>query len=227
MRRLALIPARGGSVRLPRKNVVDFLGRPIIAYTVSAALETGLFDRVCVSTDDAEIAAAGRAAGAEILDRPPDLARNTAQVREVCLQVLDAEEAEGRHYDVLCCLYATAPLRTAADIRAVVSLIEPGRCDFALAVTTYDHSPHQALTIDARGWLVPIWPDLVNLRSQDVPEPFVDNGSTHAVTVAAFRRDRSFYGPNLRGHVMPLERSIDIDLPVHLEMARFFAERLR
>jgi len=225
-RRLALIPARGGSKRLPRKNIIDFGGRPILAYTVESALETGLFDRVCVSTEDPEIADAARAAGAEILSRPDTLATDAARVVDVCLQGLDLEAEAGRTYDVLACLYATAPLRGAADIAAVTRLVQPGVCDFAMAVTDYDQSPHQALKLGENGQLDPMWPELVNLRRSEVPPLMVDNGSTYAVTVETFREHRSFYGPGLRGHQMPRERSIDIDLPGDLDLARFYAGRL-
>jgi pseudaminic acid cytidylyltransferase len=226
MRRLAVIPARGGSKRLPRKNIVDFEGRPILAYTVRAALESGVFARVLCSTDDPEIADIAARAGAVVVMRPDSLATDTAQVWQVCKYVLEAEAEEGRDYDLLCCLYPTAPLRNAEDIRAVTGLIVPGHCDFALAVTTFDYPPHQALRVGGDGVLSPMWPDMVNLRSQEVGELLVDNGSTYAVSVAAFLSSHSFYGPGLRGYRMPRERSVDIDDAGQLELARFYARRL-
>lgn len=226
MHKIALIPARGGSKRLPRKNVLDFQGRPIIAHTISAALESGVFDRVCVSTEDSAIADVAREAGANVINRPPELATDTARMAAVIDHLLDSEAAEGRHYDVLSCLYATAPLRNADDIRSVVNLVEPGKCDFAMAVTQYDYPPYQALKLGEDGALTPMWPDIVNMRTQEVGELLVDNGSTYAATIEQLIKVGSFYGPGLRGHVMPRERSVDIDLPVHLEMAKFFAEQM-
>ena len=224
MRCLALIPARGGSKRLPRKNVADFRGEPIIVHTIRAALATGAFARVVVSTDDSEAADIARRAGAEVLERPAELATDTAGVREVCLQVLDAEAARGREYDVLCCLYATAPLRGPEDIRAVLEPVLSGRTGFSLAVTRYGFPPHQALAAGPDGALAPVWPEMILRRSQEVPDMVVDNGSTYAVSVPAFRRERTFYGPGLAGYLMPRLRSVDIDTAEDLELARLLAE---
>lgn len=220
MRTLAVIPARGGSRRLPRKNVAEFCGRPIIAWTVEAALAADRFERVVVSTEDDEIAREARAAGAEISDRSPALASDTARVVDVCLDLLAQEERADRSYDALCCLYPTAPLRRAEDIAGVLDLLEPGVCDFAMATTRYAHPPHQALVTGADGALRPLWPELVERRQAELGDLCVDNGSTYAVAVAAFRAHRTFYGPGLRGWRMPFARSIDIDEHEDLELAR-------
>ncbi|MBM3516533.1 MAG: acylneuraminate cytidylyltransferase family protein [Alphaproteobacteria bacterium] len=222
-RRLAIIPARGGSKRLPRKNVIAFAGKPMLAHTIEAARDSGCFSMVMVSTEDAEIAAAATAADATVQLRPAPLATDDARVVDVCLDVLAREEAAGRPYDIFCCLYPAAPLRRETDVRAVMALIEPGRCDFALAVTTYDQPPHQALLQLPNGELAPMWPDLINRRAADVGPLVVDNGSTYAATVAAFRAHRTFYGPGLRGHLMPPTRSVDIDLPEDLALADYYA----
>jgi len=225
VQRVCLVPARGGSKRLPRKNVADFLGRPILAHTVEAARTSGLFGRVVVSTEDAAIAEAARAAGAEAVDRPPALAADTAGLVDVCLAFLDEEQQSGRNWEVLACLLPTAPMRTAADIHGVAALVEPGVCDFAMAVTTYSLPPLQALRDAGDGFLRPMWPEYIRLRSQDTPRLLVDNGSTYIVTAAGLRAERSFYGSTLRGHLMPPERSVDIDEPFDLELARILAQR--
>lgn len=225
MRPCALIPARGGSKRLPRKNVIDFLGKPMIAHTIGAALESGSFERVVVSTEDAEIAAVARHAGALVHPRPANLATDSATVSQVCLDFLDAEAAAGRRPDVFCCLFATAPLRNAADIRAVVGLVDPGRCDFALAVTTYDLPPHQALRSTGEGTLTAMFPDLITKRASEVGALVVDNGSTYAATIGAFREIKNFFGPGLRGHLMPRSRSVDLDEAEDLELLTVFAKR--
>jgi pseudaminic acid cytidylyltransferase len=223
MGRLAIIPARGGSKRLPRKNVADFLGKPIIAYTIEAALGTKLFDRVVVSTEDAEIADVATRYGAVVDRRDVALATDTATVAEVCLCVLGKERDAGREYDVLCCLYATAPLRNAWDIEATVRLLESERCDYAVAVTKYSYYPFQALKLTERGRLEPMWPEYVDRRSHEIGPLFAGNGSTYAVTVKAFESTRNFYGPNMRGHVMPPIRSVDIDEQEDLDVALCFA----
>lgn len=225
LRGICVIPARGGSKRLPRKNVVDFLGRPIITYTIEAGLGCPeIFDKVVVSTEDTEIGAVAEAAGAEVIHRQPELATDEARVVDVCIDVLDRERKAGRTYDVLCCLYATAPLRTADDVRATMALIDPPRCNFAMAVTRFDHYPHHASRISEDGSLEPLWPDLIGQRVDGAGELVTDNGSTYAAATREFRSHRTFHAPGVRGHVMPRRRSVDIDLPEDLELAVILAE---
>ena len=211
---------------MPRKNIMDFLGKPIISYTIGAAQRSGLFTHVVISTDDAEIAQIAETCGAKVQERSAKLAGDRATLVDICLDFLKTEQTAGRRYEVICCLLATSPIRNESDIAAVYRLIEPGICDFAMAVTSYDLPPYQALRKNHDGFLVPIWPDVANLRSQDLPTPYVDNGSTYCASVRALRQYRTLYGPNLRGYVMPRERSVDIDEAADLEMARYFAQRL-
>jgi pseudaminic acid cytidylyltransferase len=226
MRQVAIIPARGGSQRLHRKNMLDFHGKPIIAYTIEAALQTGLFDRTVVSTEDAEIADISKRYGAEVLIRPLELAADTASVVDVCLHALELEGRRGAFYDILCCLYATAPLRNAVDIRNTVELVRSRECDFAMAVTEYHYPPHQAMIINDSGFMEAMWPYLVNKRWQDVPKMLIDNGSTYVASVPEFIRVKSFRGPKLRGYYMPRNRSVDIDVAEDLELAKYFRGRL-
>lgn len=218
-RHLAVIPARGGSKRLPRKNVIDFHGRPILAHTLEAADRAGVFDRVLVSTEDAGIAAVVEALGGEVDPRPAALGGDSATVAEVCRELLDRREAAGECYATLTVLYATAPLRTAADVRATWSLLRPGVCDHAMAVTAFVQPVHQALRLGPDGVLEPLFPDWVTRRKDRIGDFYAGNGSTYCVTVAAFRRTGAFYGPGLRGHVMPPERSVDIDTETDLRLA--------
>jgi pseudaminic acid cytidylyltransferase len=223
---LAVIPARGGSKRLPRKNVADFFGHPVVSYTIRAALEAGCFGRVVLSTEDAEIANIGRRYGAEVDARPTTLASDFATVADVCLELLQRESEAGREYVSLCALYATAPLRGAEDIRATMALLDPDLCDFAFAVTTYDLPPYRALRKNADDTLTPMWPELASINSRDMPALYVNNGSTFAVSVSAFRKHRDFIGPGAKGYFMPRARSTDMDVPDDLEEARRKAERL-
>lgn len=227
MRGVCIIPARGGSKRLPRKNIADFLGKPILAYTVEAARASAVFSRVVVSSEDHEIREVARRAGAEVHERTSALATDGARLTDVCLEFLAEEESAGRAWDFFGCLLATAPMRTADDVRRAHALIEPGVCDFAMAVTTYSLPPLQALRTNEGGFLRPMWPDLVNLRADEAPALYVDNGSTYLALVSAFRKERTFYGSRMRGHVMPRGRSIDIDEPHDLELARMLAQKAR
>ena len=223
MKMIAVIPARGGSKRFPKKNIVDFFGKPLIAYTIQAALETGLFEKVTVSTDDKEIATISEAFGALVTMRPPELATDQARVHDVCLNLLDQEQGLGLVYDILCCLYATAPLRTANDIRETVRIVQSGASSFALAVTNFHFPPHQALIEDNAKNLVPMWPDLADKQSQSIPVMLCDNGSTYVVSVTEFRRQKTFLGTNMKGYMMPRVRSVDIDVADDLEIARLYA----
>lgn len=226
MRILGVIPARGGSKRFPRKNIVPFLGRPAIVATIDAARESGVFTRWVVSTEDEEIRAVARAAGAETDRRPSRLSTDAATIAEVALELLEREEAAGTSYDAICVLYATAVLRDAADIRATCALLSPGTCDFSQAVCRYEHYAHQALQLQAGAFLFPMWPEVADLRSSELPTLVCGNGSTYAATVPAFRAARTFLGPRMRGYEMPRWKSVDLDYPDDLALAEFYATRM-
>ncbi len=223
MSAVAVIPARGGSKRLPRKNIIDFLGKPVIGYTIDAGFQSGCFERVVVSTEDDEIAAVAEACGASVDRRAPALATDSAVVVDVCIDFLNRESAAGRNWRTMACLYATAPMRTANDIRGTVSLLEDGVCDFAMAVTSFDHSAYHAMQLSDDSRLSPVFPELIESRAGDLPRLRVDNGSTYAVNVAEFRRYKTFYGPNLRAYDMPRTRSVDIDTREDYEFALWTA----
>lgn len=221
MQCVAIIPARGGSKRFPRKNIVPFFGQPIIAYTIQSALDSGCFDNVVVSTDDDEVECVGRRYGADVDRRPVALGADEAKVRDVCLEFLKRQRSGGIEWDILCCLYATAALRTADDIRGVMSLIEPGSCEFAMGVSQTDRYVHQALVPVSGGYLKPKWPDLVERRAQESSSYWFSNGTTYAVWVQSFEEVGSFYGPSLKGYFMPRERAADIDTPDDLRLAEY------
>jgi len=226
MRSVALIPARGGSKRLPRKNILPFMGKPMIAHSIAAARDTGLFTRIVVSTEDSEIATIAKEYGAEIALRSPELATDKATVRAVAQNFLQSELQAGIPYELLCVLYATAPFRTADDIKAVHALIERDVCHHALAVCAYEQAPHQALKLTSdKGDLSPMWPELVAERADSLPTLLVDNGSTYCVMTEDFMKDQNFYAPAMRGHIMPRWKSVDMDTPEDFELAQFFAEK--
>ena len=219
---ICIIPARGGSKRLPRKNIIDFQGKPIIAYTINAAIKTGLFDRVVVSTDDQEIANVSIKFGAEIDFRKKELATDDSRVVDVCLDFLNHETKSNNFYDMISCLYATAPLRNYNDIKSMINMVSDGRCKFAIAVTKFHYPPHQALKFDENCDITPFWPKLLLMNSNELPKLCVDNGSTYVMDVNEFIRLKSFYGQPLKGYLMPRERSVDIDTKSDLELARYY-----
>ena len=184
-----------------------------------------MFDRIIVSTDDMSIAQHAEHFGAEIHLRPPELATDTARVVDVCVNIVEEESKAGRIYDILCCLYATAPLRTSKDIINTLQLLEDDNCDSAMAVTNYHFPPHQALKLDKSQNLIPVWPDRINMKSQEVPNFLVDNGSTYAIEVVVFKEKKSFLGDHLKGYIMPRIRSVDIDTQEDLDLANIFFGR--
>ncbi|QKJ67900.1 acylneuraminate cytidylyltransferase family protein [Deefgea piscis] len=224
MKNIAVIPARGGSKRLHRKNIIDFCGKPMLVHTVEAALSTQLFQKVVVSTEDCEIADIAYRAGAVVDMRAAYLSSDTATVAEVCLDYLSREASAGHEYDALCCCYATAPMRTAKDIVETMSLLEVGKCDFSVAITNFSHYPHQALNKNIDGYLVPVWPEIVQSQAKSMGEIYAGNGSTYAVNVNAFLKFSEFYGPLMKGYFMPFMRSIDIDSYEDYELALAIAK---
>lgn len=227
-RTLCVIPARGGSKRVERKNVRDLRGKPLIAYTIEAGLDSGVVDEVVVSTEDEEIATVAREYGATVpFTRPAELATDTAQVVDVCEHAVDYYESAGEPYDVLVVLLPTTPLRTSWDLRAAYERFGGHEdAEFLMCVTDYSYSPFEALRF--RGdWLERFWNrnEYYELRSQDKPDVVVDNGAAYIMDVDAFRREGIFYGERLVGHWMPPERSVDVDEEFDLMLAEFLLER--
>lgn len=219
---LCVVPARGGSRRFPRKNLALLDGRPLIAHTIAAARDAGIFDRIVVSTEDLEIEAAAREAGAEVpFRRAAHLATDTVGTVDVCLDVLDRL---GPGVDVFACLLPTTPLRTGADVRGAHARLAGGAGDFVMAVTDYAIPPFWALE-ERDGYLRPFFGDRWMLKSQELPRVCVDNGAVYVARVEAFRRERTFYGTRLLSYWMPRERSVDVDAPVDLALAEFFLQR--
>ncbi|BCS89194.1 pseudaminic acid cytidylyltransferase [Pseudodesulfovibrio sediminis] len=215
---MALIPARGGSKRFPRKNIAPYKGMPVISYTIQEAEKTGLFDRVVVSTDDDEIASIATKFGAETVKRPPALAGDTVGLAEVCMDFLHTEKSAGRTWDILCCLFPAAPLRKAKDIKGTVDLITTGQCDFSVAVSEYPFPPNMA-KIEVNGLLQFAFPEWALKKRQDLPKFVIDNGSTYAFSVPAFLKAKTFHGSPQKGYLMPRLRSVDIDEPEDLIIA--------
>ena len=217
---LGLIPAKGASTRLPRKNLRLLGGRPLIDWTIAAAKEAGVCDRLVVSTEDAEIAALARAAGAEVpFGRPGDLAVDPAGVVQVALHALETLEAVGDRYDLICIMLPTCPFRTAADLKAAFAQFRARPGPNLMSVAPFDHTPFNALGLDGDGLLFPHFPDKFGRKSQEQPAAFRPNGAIHILDVPWFRQSRSYLAPPILAYVMPRERSIDIDSEADLREA--------
>jgi N-acylneuraminate cytidylyltransferase len=204
---VAIIPARGGSKRIPRKNIRPFAGQPIIGYSIKTALQSQLFDRVIVSTDDPEIAEVAESFGAEVpVLRPAELADDftgTNDVVKYCLKILKEQKYA---VDFACCLYATAPFVTINSLRAGYErLLETGKA-FAFSVTSFPFPIQRALKIDSHGHVEPFSPENTYKRSQDLEEAYHDAGQFY------WGRSEAF----LNNTVMYSDESVPVVLPRHL-----------
>ncbi len=217
---LGLIPAKGGSTRLARKNVALLAGKPLIGWAADAARESGILDRLVLSTEDAQVADEARRLGIEVpFLRPEALARDPAGVVDVAQHALDALEAAGQRYTTIVILLPTCPFRTAADIRAAFDLFRSRDEGSLMSVAEYDHTPFAALGIGADGLIAPHFPDYFGRKSQQMPAAYRPNGAIHILDVTRFRATRSYIAPPVIGYVMPRERSIDIDTALDLRVA--------
>lgn len=211
--RLAVIPARGGSKRIPRKNLKPFHGRPIIAYSIEAALQSGLFDVVLVSTEDEEIADCARRLGAETpFRRPVQLADDHTGTNAVVRHAADWIQANGVPVEQICCLYATAPFVTADDLRAAQALLGPN-VDFVFAATHFDFPVQRALLRLPDGRVAPMFPHWIRMRSQDLQEALHDAGQFYWGRPAAFAQFEVPFEARALAYELPRERVQDIDTP--------------
>lgn len=223
--KIAVIPARGGSKRLPGKNLMNFLGRPIIHYTIEAALKSDLFDTVVVSTEDEDIRRIVEGTGCEIHNRDPRLATDTARAVHVIKDIIDSYARKGGLFDCLCCLYPTAPLRDAEDIQSAYDLMRSSRADYCMAVTEYPYSPFFAFNLHENGRIERRWPEFFRLPPWEKPKVVVDNGSMYWARVERFLESGELEGDNTVAYRMPRWKSVDIDTAEDFEWAEFVARR--
>jgi N-acylneuraminate cytidylyltransferase len=211
---VAIIPARGGSQRIPRKNIREFCGKPMLAWSIEAAAKSDCFARIIVSTDDQEIAELARHYGAEVpFLRPALLADSKTGMEAVVLHGIEWLEAAGTTLDYVCCVFATAPFLAAADLRDGLTALEqaPNR-QFSLSVTRYPFPIQRAVRITADGGIAPFSPESMQVRSQDLDEAFHEAGQFFWARPEAMRRGVSVYTAGASVPVVvPRWRVQDID----------------
>ncbi len=223
MKRLAIIPARGGSKRLPRKNLLPVEGRPMLAYPIACARRSGLFERVVVSTEDEEIRRLAEAEGAETDRRDPALADDRTGVVEVCRELLARLEAAGRLPDLFCCLYATAIFLEPGDLLASERRFhEPPQPEVVMGVSAFPLHPFKAME-PRDGYLRPVDPERVLRKGEECPRYLASNGTFYWARSRSFLERPSFYVERLAGHEIPYHRAIDIDTEEDLAFARLLA----
>jgi pseudaminic acid cytidylyltransferase len=207
---LAVIPARGGSKRIPRKNLRDFCGKPILAWSVEAALTSGCFDRVVVSTDDDEVARVARDLGADVpFVRPAALADDHTGTGPVVAHAADACGLVDE--DLACCIYATAPFVAAADLRRGLEVLETSGAEFAFSVTSFPFPIQRAVRIVEGGRLEMFQPEHFQTRSQDLEEAWHDAGQFYWGRARAWRSATPLFSRDAVPVPLPRYRVQDID----------------
>jgi N-acylneuraminate cytidylyltransferase len=220
--RLAVIPARGGSKRIPRKNIRSFCGKPIIAWSIAAALDSGLFDQVLVSTDDAEIAEVSRALGALApFVRPASLSDDLAGTSPVVAHAVRWYRGQGVLPQLACCIYATAPFVTADDLRNGLRVLLESGAKFAFAATSYAFPIQRAIRINADGRASMFQPENFSKRSQDLEPAYHDAGQYYWGLAEAWCDDTPLFGADSCPVILPRHRVQDIDTMEDWERAQW------
>lgn len=225
MKNIAIIPARGGSKRIPRKNIKPFMGKPIIAYSIEAALKSGLFDEVMVSTDDDEIAETARKYGAQVpFMRSAEMSNDYAGTDDVVLEVLRKYKEQGREFEMFCCIYSTAPFVTSERLQEAYGKIN-SEIDFVFTCVAYSYPVQRSLHI-VGGKISMLYPEYEASRSQDLETIYHDAGQFYVAKTASFIQERTFWGKNTAGLVLSELEVQDLDTPTDWLLAEMKFELL-
>ncbi|MCF5518075.1 pseudaminic acid cytidylyltransferase [Pseudomonas sp. PA-3-6E] len=212
--RLAVIPARGGSKRIPRKNIKTFCGKPMIAWSIHAALQSGCFDKVIVSTDDEEIAQIAREYGASVpFMRPANLSDDYTGTIPVIQQVIEWCKENGFDAQQVCCLYATAPFVSPDDLRRGLGVLEQSGSQYAFSVTSYAFPIQRAIRLTGAGRVEMFNAEHFCTRSQDLEEGYHDAGQFYWGLASAWLSGKISFSPESSAVLLPRYRVQDIDTP--------------
>lgn len=224
-KQLAIITARGGSKRIPRKNIKDFCGKPILAYSIEAARNSGVFDEIMVSTDDAEIARIAEAFGATVpFFRSEETASDFASTDDVILEVLKEYEKRGQHFDTFCCIYPTAPFLTGARLKDAMTLLQ--NADSVMPVVPFSYPPQRGLLVNKEGFVERQFPEYATARSQDLPTIYHDCGQFYACRTVPFLQEGTTDVARLVPLILSEMEVQDIDTLEDFEIAEIKYRRL-
>ena len=225
--KIAFIPARGGSKRIPGKNIKLFYGKPIIAYSIEAARKSGIFDRIIISTDSQEIAAVANEYGGETpFMRPAEIADDFSTTADVVKHGLEWLQQHDVTVEHVCCLYATAPFVCSADIRKGFDILVSRQVSSVLPVASYQCSIFRGLKIAEDGHLEMIWPEHELTRSNDLPEAYHDVGQFYWLDAKIFIETNKIYGKDAFPLIIPRYLAQDIDTPEDWQLAEIMYEVL-
>jgi len=222
---ICIIPARGGSKRIVKKNVKIFNGKPIIAYSIEQALASKCIDRVIVSTDDEEISKVAVEYGAEVpFKRPPELSDDLTPTNPVINHAVDWIESQGEIIDNVCCLYATAPFIQSNSISEAYSQFKKYNADFCFSVTSFPFPIQRAIKISDSGKVNMFHPEHINTRSQDLEEAYHDAGQFYWGTKEVFNSNTSWLSDTVIPYILPRHLVQDIDTPEDWKRAEIMHE---
>ena len=227
IRRLAVITARGGSKRIPKKNIREFCGKPIIGYSIQAAKDAGVFDTVMVSTDSEEIAAIAKQEGAEVpFLRSEETSGDFATTSDVILEVLLQYEARGEVFDEVCCIYPTAPFVTGEKLKDAVNVMEEKKYDSVMPVTPFSFPPLRGMVLDGDK-ISYKWEKYEDYRSQDLETIYHDCGQFYVLNTEVFKQTKKLVTKNTGAiEISELEMQ-DIDNEIDWKLAELKYELLR
>lgn len=219
---IAIIPARGGSKRIPRKNIKDFLGKPIMAYGIEAALESGLFEEVMVSTEDKEITDIARQYGASVpFSRSLKNADDHATTVDVLLEVLGQYEQRGQSFKYGCCIYPTAPFVTAKKLTEAFELLQQGSFDCVFPVLRFGFPIQRALYLDPEKRIRLVQPEHISTRSQDLEPAYHDSGQFYFFDVNTMRQKKQLWTDQTGAVIVSELEAHDIDNEEDWAVAEF------
>lgn len=214
MKSLCVIPARGGSKRIPRKNIREFCGKPIISYSIVAAQKSGLFDEVIVSTDDGEVAEVAQQWGAGVpFMRPAELADDHTPTRPVIQHAIGWYDERGKSPEIVCWMHAASPLIQPDDIQHAYDMLMNSECEFVFTVAEFDYPIQRAVKLMPDHTVEMFYPEHRYTRSQDLPKAYHDAGQFYIGKADSIMRGVPVFSHASRAYVIPGYRVIDIDTP--------------
>ena len=218
--RIAVIPARGGSKRIPRKNIKEFCGKPIIAWSIETAIKSGCFDRIIVSTDDEEIAAVAEQFGAEVpFLRPPELSDDQAPTSPVIAHAINWQNRHGHQTTEACWIFATAPFIQTSDIQRGLELLINKGAEYAVSVTSYPFPIQRAIRVTSAQRIEMFQPKHFNTRSQDLEEAWHDAAHFNWGKASAWLANKPLFSKDAVPVILPRKKVQDIDTPEDWEFA--------
>jgi len=230
MKNIAVIPVKGNSSRLPKKNYLNFFGKPMFIYTYEAAKNCRLFEDIVISTDSEEVLDICKGRGIEVPFKRVDfLASDEASLNDVCFHAIEQMNKRGKAYDNLCLLWATAPMREAEDIAKAYEILLSQKDTEAVIGVSDNYQYYSAHIDDEQGYikLLNYFEKITVVRGQDLPKVFINNGSMSWIRLDAFYEQKTWMPKKSRGYYMPRYKSVDLDTPRDLEILSFYFSKYR